>query len=241
MTSHPPADELSDEEHEQLLRREREKLDALLRRQSANGHQYRLASLLLGVTLLAGIFAWMRTWSSEERWRLGYGLTVIAVVFGLPIASVNIIRSRFMRERSYLWTVLVAQLVLPIVFGFGVNFVNNTPTWHNVAAVLICFFVVTASSVLIAWIPVGGLLNRGDEHLKAMQLGALWPLIAPLMFVLYRALLGDDRFRDVSSAAAGIYGVVTAAFPLTALVICVFAMISRWAIDFRQFDGPLLK
>jgi hypothetical protein len=238
MTSQRPTDELSDEEYEDLLRREREKLAALLRRQNAGGGQYRLASLLIVVTLLAGFFAWMRTWNAEMRWSFITGLTILSIVFGMPIVVVWIIRSRYMMAHSYFWSVLIAQLVIPTLVVYGLC--------HSDTAVFVRAALIFVTSTVVC-VALAGLLVRcvssrdKSEFVKAAYIGALWPLGMPPLIGIWIGLWRGDLsvfFVEV----IGLYSAVAKHFPLTIIACGATTAASCLAMAFRETAGqPLLK
>lgn len=190
MTSQPPIDELSDGEYQQLLRREREKLDALRRRHNSGGNQYRLASLLIVVTLLAGFFAWMRLWDAEIRWSFTTGLTIFSIVFGLPAVVVRLIRSQFMLERSYFWTVLFGQLVVPTLALYGLF--HSEPEAFARGALWFLVSIVVCVAIAGLLVELTSALRSRSEFHKAVYIGALWPLGMPPVIGIWIGLWRGD-------------------------------------------------
>lgn len=237
MTSPRPANELSDEEYEQLLRREREKLDALLQRQTFNGHQYRLASLLIGVTLLAGLFAWMRMWDAETRWSFITGLTILSIVFGMPINVVWCIRSRFMRARNYFWSVLIAQLVTPTLVAYALCHSH----WAELLGATVFFATSTTICVALAGLLVElGMPRDKPEFLKAAFIGALWPLAMPPVIGIWLGLRRGD-LAGLFLDAIGMYS-TSPTYYLMVLACGVSSAASCLAMAFRETaDQRLLR
>lgn len=75
--------------------------------------QFRLASLLLGVTLAAAAFAWVRTWEPDNARGIAALVGVFVGALVPPLVARRLIRSDFIRRGWYGWTVVLSLIWLP--------------------------------------------------------------------------------------------------------------------------------
>lgn len=75
--------------------------------------QFRLMSLLVGITLAAAAFAWVRTWEPDNARGMAALIGVFAGALVPPLVARRLIRSDFFRGGWYGWTVVLSLIWLP--------------------------------------------------------------------------------------------------------------------------------
>jgi hypothetical protein len=141
--------------------------------------QFRLASLLVGVTLTAAAFAWVRTWEPENARGMAALVGVFVGALVPPLVARRLIRSDFFRRGWYGWTVVLSLIWLP---------------WSAL------IFAVVSESIR----PTG----RDALILITLNWAGLCTIVVPIIAVIIDVLLRRFRSEDYRAGAIGVFAAV---------------------------------
>lgn len=122
--------------------------------------QFRLASLLLGITLAAAAFAWVRTWEPDNARGMAALIGVFVGALVPPLVARRLIRSDFFRRGWYVWTVVLSLIWLPWSgFLFSVvsesirptgreSLVFTTLSWAGLCSIVVPIIAVSVDLAL---------------------------------------------------------------------------------------------
>jgi hypothetical protein len=122
--------------------------------------QFRLASLLIGVTLAAAAFAWVRTWEPDNARGMAAVVGVFAGALVPPLVARRLIRSDFLRRSWYGWTVVFSLVWLPwsgFIFAVVSESIRSTGrnalifttlSWAGLCSIVVPIIAVTVDLAL---------------------------------------------------------------------------------------------
>jgi hypothetical protein len=202
--------------------------------------QFRLDSLLVGVTLAAALFAWVRTWESGTRSMMAWLLAMLAAWAVPVVIARGLCRSRLFRERSYLWTVVASQCWFPAGMLTFVAAWGSFDDWADVAAAI--YFVATGIAIAgitaaaVAWFVDSRFAGREEEQ-RAQLIGAI---ATPLEIVVGTVFLvgpADLLFAGLLGATVGLFS--TGFFIPFGMIFAMRAMDLRMRAD--AVNQPVTK
>ncbi|MBN8626091.1 MAG: hypothetical protein J0M17_11430 [Planctomycetes bacterium] len=165
--------------------------------------QFRLASLLLGVTLAAAAFAWVRTWEPDNARGMAALVGVFVGALVPPLVARRLIRSDFFRRGWYGWTVVLSLIWLPWSgFLFSVVAESIRPTgresliFTTLSWAGFCTIVVPTIAVIIDI-----LLRRfRSEDYRAGTIGAVAAVVMLVSIVDFNYRFGPPQYPQLGSS-----------------------------------------
>jgi hypothetical protein len=210
-----------------------------------NPRQFRLDSLLVGVTLAAALFAWVRTWESGTRSMIAW-LAMMLAAWAVPLLVVRgLCRSRLFRERSYLWTVVASQCWLPAGVLTFIAAWGSFIRWADVAAAI--YFVATGiaiagiTALVVARFVESRFAGRNEEQ-RAQLIGAIATPLIIVVSTVFNVGKSDLLFAGLLGATVGLFS--TGFFIPFGMIFAMRAMDLRRGADAEKEppksneDGP---
>ncbi|MGC3968401.1 MAG: hypothetical protein QM775_13805 [Pirellulales bacterium] len=192
--------------------------------------QFRLATLLIGVTVVAALFGWIRTWEPATQWITAATLGTLAALTVPFLAVRRLVRSRFLRRRSYLATVVVSQSWLPTSlvaaaapWSFVIGADRTGDDWTTMASeASVTVSYNMAIAILVAIVVDRLLRSRWSEQRRSLVCGGITTPTYVVFWICYLCAPGEWLLM-----------------PLVALVVAPFSFVLLLPIGMALADDAM--
>lgn len=164
--------------------------------------QFRLATLLVGVTLVAAGFAWVRTWEPENGRGMAAVIGVFAGVLVPPLVARRLIRSDFCRRGWYGWTVVLSLIWLPwsgMIFAVVSESIRSTGrdalVLTTVSWAVFCTVVVPIVALLVDVV----LRRFRSEDYRAGMIGAVAAVVMLVSIIDFNYRFGPPQYPQLGT------------------------------------------